>query len=1004
MKNRSDYNKKIFLMIFGILFITSIFSFSVCAKEFSDKPDNLYTKHEIKNNKNIYSNKHITISSDIDNTIDLSSATINNGYVSVKSYKKNNKKETDNTYEIKYYTGNNGVKYWVWKSDLVDISPKKVKETGVLMGEYISKDGYVTYKTNGFSTIIFSFPDVIIGYRNFADINLDQYFNTSDSNFDHYYAYYNDPVNGNHLRVTSGTSSFNTDYFEVGLSNDGSYTFLNIEMYDRICNLTFCDKPYMGSTYSRYNVTISACNSDDSICDNDTMTFMTPENWNYYEYGDYAWADLRVDHVWNFNEFSQVNYYTDWITETDSSVSGATLTTGKLNNSYTFDGVNDYIDTGISENYDRMAINVWIKPDDLASGDLSTIIGRDQSGSRSLYFAIANNSGSVEPYVEIGGTIFCGGSYVANKTIDIDSWNMITFIYVEDGTYGISGVDGVGKIWVNGELAFSRSVALDFGTYSTNYEIGRRTYTGSNLYFDGEIDELVFLESPLKIDQYAVNLMYNNGFGRYFTQFYQPQKLHRYTPDYNLTLGSFDIDMRGMFNRELTGDETYVLQYYDYTDNSWHWLNQSYCTVGNTYYDVCLDSDGVATFDYNSGSSEDKYFLASIGMSSITYDTSWPYNSTDSIKTSFGIRLLEQAVTPPSLISPFPATFNITWDSNSSNNIATTGYDKYRTQGNIHFSNYETINVSYYDDDGDGNIILYTIMLDSDNDTYTGEALGNITVILDVATAPSSDMYIIVYVNENKTYGDDITFTAWNSNGSVSDTTYFYTEDAPLLPTILYFDIANQTYILNDYNEIDLTNYVTDLEYTNITFTYINGSNYTLNTPHYDVNLTGPQYPNQFTFDEFRIGLTYENVLFFYSYNDTYELELNTKLTTTNGSYGNDNFYIFIVTSLPTTVSTMGQEYLSNFNDWFLGFFPSADSLTTIQALGFVILTMLIVSIIIFSLFAMAKQNLDTALKVVIFANILLFLLFASLNYIGVGILIAVALIFLGLGYLKIRG
>jgi len=80
----------------------------------------------------------------------------------------------------------------------------------------------------------------------------------------------------------------------------------------------------------------------------------------------------------------------------NGTVYGATLTTGKFGQCYSFDGTDDYIDCGNDASFnitDEITIAAWIKPDSTSSG-WGAIIGKSYAGDRasSTYKLVHNDA------------------------------------------------------------------------------------------------------------------------------------------------------------------------------------------------------------------------------------------------------------------------------------------------------------------------------------------------------------------------------------------------------------------------------------------------------------------------------------------------------------------------------------------------------------------------------------------------------------------------------------
>lgn len=175
---------------------------------------------------------------------------------------------------------------------------------------------------------------------------------------------------------------------------------------------------------------------------------------------------------------------------------GATYATGKINNGFSFDGVNDYVNiaTSFGQSFSAPAsahsYSAWIYP--------TSVTGYN--------FIINNGTGTIGTSMLLGGNrisfFFNGGVNLtaSNVTISINTWTLVTVVY-----------NGAGSVsfYKNGVFDVARTVSWTetAGTATTN--IG--SYVKANHFFDGIIDEVGAWNRALTSDE--VTELYNAGSG-----------------------------------------------------------------------------------------------------------------------------------------------------------------------------------------------------------------------------------------------------------------------------------------------------------------------------------------------------------------------------------------------------------------------------------------------------------------------------------------------------------
>ena len=188
-------------------------------------------------------------------------------------------------------------------------------------------------------------------------------------------------------------------------------------------------------------------------------------------------------------------------------VNGATYGTGIINNGFSLDGVNDYVDMGNVLDFDGstpFSISTWVYIDVLAT---SSIISKSQQSpypgyglhfqtDKCCYFTIGQ---------EVGNWIYLRSG---SALLTVGSWHNIIITY--DGSKLASGVN----IFINGISQTLVVISDTFtGTSSTALplEFGRR---GTTWFLNGSIDETAFWNRVLTIDE--VTELYNSGAGKQY--------------------------------------------------------------------------------------------------------------------------------------------------------------------------------------------------------------------------------------------------------------------------------------------------------------------------------------------------------------------------------------------------------------------------------------------------------------------------------------------------------
>lgn len=792
MKNTNNKYKKA-LSLFLFVFIICVLPFSSAVKDLDSKPDKIDIIHEkyggniLFKDFNKYKASNVEVNSDIKNTIDISSSTINLNYVSVKDYKKN---KDNSDYEISFYTGNDGIEYTLYKSDLVDISPKKVKDTATIKLNVFSKDGYVYYNTSGFSTLYLSMPDFTLPFYNTASLDLRNYFG---DDVDHYEVLYFDPLyeftNGTSrlVKLDEGLSSLNTDTFELNLYRAGGLAYLDNYVYDTICNSQISniseDCFYLEQDIADSNfVFVYGCGNDETVvltgadtytnnCSQyDSYRLNTETPYNYYlsdKNGLHNYIDYYSD--FNYNQhLTDGHTYDRMHTSTPFNILNATYTTneGVINNSYYFDGVNDAIDTNQQPSVlNGFSINIWFKTNDIGGGQQLAC----QWGSDGSWKIVMSQTGDGTGNLRFA--TFNGAEYsiVTSSSYNDGEWHMATLVF--DGTSG----SGTLHAYVDG-IEEGTGISAEIKTYATDVLLGVNN-VGSERY-NGLLDEFGIFTKALTNTE--ISYLYNSGFGKYFHELNHPTVLmygicsdavggtwcasgiNRHQIGAFQT-GTTTIYLSNYFNYPIGLTESFNVTVYNFDTSSLETIQSGYCTAYGEIYDVCLGGDQLNYTYY--GDSQENIFEGSI----VAYNN-LGYSDT----LIFEVAMQPVEVGPPNQTAPLPIlTYNIS-ETNDTNQININSY----------FFNYDTLNITYTDGTP---INLY--LERGDTSTVCNE--GAIRVCLDGGDVSNN---IIVNISEiDGNYFDNrLTFHIGNTNSTITDFI-----DILITPPFTY-NFFNKTLSIND--------------------------------------------------------------------------------------------------------------------------------------------------------------------------------------------------------------
>jgi hypothetical protein len=219
--------------------------------------------------------------------------------------------------------------------------------------------------------------------------------------------------------------------------------------------------------------------------------------------GNPLWNDLLAYYTADNTPNDALGNYNGTLTN------GATYGTGIINNGFSFDGVNDYVDLGNNLDFDGstpFSFSGWIK---LNSSKQQCFISKEGGSSAYVgYIAQIESTNEVSLYL---GSNFSTGDWLqvtSNDTLTTSTYHMITITY--DGSKNASNI----KIYIDGvssTLTINRNTLTGSISNSINCNIGAAISSGAGRYFNGIIDEVGIWNRELTASE--VTEIYNSGAG-----------------------------------------------------------------------------------------------------------------------------------------------------------------------------------------------------------------------------------------------------------------------------------------------------------------------------------------------------------------------------------------------------------------------------------------------------------------------------------------------------------
>ena len=192
---------------------------------------------------------------------------------------------------------------------------------------------------------------------------------------------------------------------------------------------------------------------------------------------------------------------TDSVGSNNGSVTGATLTTGKINQGYSLSGSSQYITISTGSEFDdldtAMTIIAWIK---LTATDNECIIGKYDATDNHRFILHRISGGKLSTI--LGHGTATDVSITGGTTLSTGVWYHTALTY--DGTDA--------KLYINGSsdaTPVTASGALSFNGETTY--IGRYDDSSGSGYFSGVIDEVGIWNRALSSNE--ITALYNSGDG-----------------------------------------------------------------------------------------------------------------------------------------------------------------------------------------------------------------------------------------------------------------------------------------------------------------------------------------------------------------------------------------------------------------------------------------------------------------------------------------------------------
>jgi hypothetical protein len=190
---------------------------------------------------------------------------------------------------------------------------------------------------------------------------------------------------------------------------------------------------------------------------------------------DKALTSTEVLNLYNTGNINTTGYYHEINFPLDEGTGTEVYTdNGKFGGYYDFDGVNDYIDTGITDlNINSFSISTWIKPNSFPISNYVAIVSKGQVSQNDLLLYI-NSDNKLTTYLNA-----VGGYYTSTDTLNLNQLQHIS----------VTWDDNVLKYYINGELSGTHITSGSRVDGSNSIKIGAQVINAGR-YYNGSIDEV----------------------------------------------------------------------------------------------------------------------------------------------------------------------------------------------------------------------------------------------------------------------------------------------------------------------------------------------------------------------------------------------------------------------------------------------------------------------------------------------------------------------------------
>lgn len=183
-------------------------------------------------------------------------------------------------------------------------------------------------------------------------------------------------------------------------------------------------------------------------------------------------------------------------------VNGATYGVGKINNGFSFDGVNDYISTTPTNSLNTSlahSYSLWIKPTTVNTYSMYISTISDVSNGISIGHDNAGNLGMFQGWINIQNL---SGYYLTANTM-----YHVVVVY-KGNSFGANNL----LFYVNGSLVSTKTATNSFTTYKP-FVLGSNAINTAGFY-KGIIDEPAIWDRVLTASE--VTELYNSGSGKQY--------------------------------------------------------------------------------------------------------------------------------------------------------------------------------------------------------------------------------------------------------------------------------------------------------------------------------------------------------------------------------------------------------------------------------------------------------------------------------------------------------